>query len=133
VKNVLIRNNRFLGNHLRGNKNGMIHAWIFGDEKQQSLKHIHQNITVHRNLFEDATLPIYLSMTDGVTVTDNLFVNQREEKDTRILIRGCTNVHCKGNYTLCGAEKFESVPFEGDGRAVDTPYLNTLVIHKQKK
>ena len=126
VKNVVIRRNRFLGNHLKNNTRGMIHAWIFGEEEEQALTHIHQNITVQHNVFEDAALPIYITMTDGVTITDNLFINRREEKDSRIQLKGCNDVLCERNYTLCGAEKFESLPFEGGVRAVNNGYIKFL-------
>ena len=104
-ENVVIRNNYFYGNSIRkANYNGVIHTWVFGSaDFQKDLYHIHRNMTIENNTFVNTNIaPIYVSLTDGVKINGNKFVDCHTKNGERIVLRNCTEICCENNMDVCG-------------------------------
>ena len=107
TENIIIRNNTFYGDNInvKGN-NGVVHAWVFASsEEQQKLFHIHKNITVENNTFMNTLVPpVYISLTDGVTIKNNKFIDCKTKDNERIIINNCTEILCENNLEIQGVD-----------------------------
>lgn len=100
VRNVIIRNNRFVGNGkwiANRPEGGAIYVRVNG-ERHQKIPPVHQNIRIENNVFQRvAGIPIVVNLADAVRITGNVFDHCRKDGEN-IVLAGCTHVRCDNNH-----------------------------------
>ena len=66
--------------------------------------------------------PVYISLTDGITIKNNKFVDCKTKEDERIIINNCTEVVCENNLEIQGLDYKICMPVvnKTKGAAKDT-------------
>ena len=58
--------------------------------------------------------PIYVSLTDGVKISGNKFVDCHTKNGEKIVLRNCTEISCENNVDVCGTACSACEPFFED-------------------